>query len=338
MDSKCLNFLQLNTDFSKASTLLLEKYMHEYDTDVALIQDIYCEKFGLDQKYKPPDFVGYNLLYYKDEAMPKVAIYIRRNINTTILPQASNSHCITCVVHLENAQNIVLSSGYCPPPDISSLLRTDSLFSNLSTLQIQNLLLCGDFNSHSSLWSNKSKNDKKGDELEILFYQNDLTVLNDVESPPTFENTRGGVSWIDLTVAGSKITDRVANWKVHDVESLSFHKIINFSLNISPITSNVVRYNFEKTNWNEFNTILETNFTNNNISVEKPTVAALTDIDDLARRISISIKETIMSHVPSYVNYKNRRLVSWWNNEIAILRKSVNKARREKHNNPSQIS
>ena len=192
MDSKCLNFVQLNTDFSKASTLLIEKYMHEYDTDVTVIQDIYCEKFGLDQKYKPPDFVGYNLLYYKDEDMPMVAINIRRNINATILPQASNSHCITCVVLLENGKNIVLSSVYCPPPDISPLLRTNSLFSNLSTLQIQNLLLCGDFNSHSSLWSNKSKNDKKGDELESLFYQNDLTVLNDVESSPTFENTRGG--------------------------------------------------------------------------------------------------------------------------------------------------
>ena len=32
-----LNFLQWNTDFSKAATLLLEQFMEEYITDAAFI-------------------------------------------------------------------------------------------------------------------------------------------------------------------------------------------------------------------------------------------------------------------------------------------------------------
>ena len=211
---KKLNFMQWNTDFSKAATYLIEKFMNDYDIDAAFIQDIYCEKFGVDQSFKPPDFKGYNMLYYKDVVMPKAALYVKTNIKTTFLPHTSNSHCITCIVHLENSKSIILSSVYCPPPDISPLLRTESLFNNLSALQIQNLLLCGDFNSHSTLWSNQSKNDKKGDDLEALLLQNDLTVLNDVDSPPTFENTRGGVSWIDISAAGNKIADKCENWKV----------------------------------------------------------------------------------------------------------------------------
>ena len=32
---------KLNTDFSKASSLLLEKHMRDFNIDIALIQDIY---------------------------------------------------------------------------------------------------------------------------------------------------------------------------------------------------------------------------------------------------------------------------------------------------------
>ena len=157
-----LNFLQWNTDFSKAATLLLEQFMEEYNTDAAFIQDIYCEKFGLDQLFMPPTFKGYNLLYFKGTQMPKVALYVKSEIKTTFLPQASNTHCITCIIHLEDSKQLVLSSVYSPPPDISPLLRINSLFQNLSTCQGQSLLLCGDFNSHSSLWSNRGKTTKRG--------------------------------------------------------------------------------------------------------------------------------------------------------------------------------
>ena len=327
---KKINFMQWNTDFSKAATYLIEKFMNDYGTDAAFIQDIYCGKFGLDQSFKPPDFKGYNMLYYKEEAMPKVALYVKTNIKTTFLPQASNSHCITCIVHLENSKSIILSSVYCPPPDISPLLRTESLFNNLSALQIQNLLLCGDFNSHSTLWSNQSKNDKKGDDLEALLLQNDLTVLNDVDSPPTFENTRGGVSWIDISAAGNKIADKCGNWKVINEECLSFHKIITFSLSVSPLTSHEIRYNFEKTNWLRFNNILEDEFLKNNITTDNLFNGSKCEVDDLAKRITISIRDTIVSVVPSSVNYKNRTLVSWWSKDISDLRKQVNKARAQK--------
>ena len=241
-----LNFIQLNTDFSKASSQLLEKHINDLDIDVALLQDIYCEKFGLSQKYKPPDFIGYDVIYLKDSKMPKVALYVKSKLNATFLPQASDLHCITCILHLENSDFIVLSSIYSPPPDLSPVKRTDVLFEHLSTLQIQRLILCGDFNSHSSLWSNQSKNDRKGDELEILLLQYDLTVLNDISSPPTFENTRGGSSWIDISTAGCKIADKISDWQVRNDESLSFHKIITFSISLKPKTDNKLRYNFAK--------------------------------------------------------------------------------------------
>ena len=331
-----LKFFQLNTDFTKASTLLLEKYFQEQEIDVALIQDIYCEKFGLAQNYQPPDFLGYNVFYYKEDAIPKTAIYIRRSIKTTYMPHVSNSHCVTCVVHLDNAKNIVISTAYCPPPDISPLIRIDSLFKNLSSIQIQNLILCGDFNSHSSLWSNCSKNDSKGDELEMVFLQNDLTVLNDVDSPPTFANTRGGVSWIDISVAGNKLSDSISSWQVSNTETLSFHKIITFTLEVVPSITKTARFNFKKTNWEIFNQNLETSFGKYGITTESISCSTPASIDKIANDLSVSLKETIISNVPSTVNYKNRTLVSWWNSEISRLRKEVNKARRIKQGNPSE--
>ena len=328
-----LNFLQWNTDFSKAATLLLEKFMEEYNTDAAFIQDIYCEKFGLDQLFMPPTSKGYNLLYFKGTQMPKVALYVKSEIKTTFLPQASNTHCITCIIHLEDSKQLVLSSVYSPPPDISPLLRINSLFQNLSTCQGQSLLLCGDFNSHSSLWSNRGKNDKKGDDLEAFLLQYDLNVLNDVNSPPTFENSRGGASWIDISIAGCQIVDKISDWKVHEEECLSFHKVITFTFNVSPSISSVVRYNFGKTDWLKFNNNLSLEFAKNGVSV---TTACDSEhaVEDLAKRATISLRDTIISTVPSTVNFKKRKLVSWWNKDISEIRKKVNRARRQKQKNP----
>ena len=92
MDSKVadnINFIQLNTDFSKASILLLEKYIHEFNIDVALLQDVHCDKFGLEQMYKPPDFPNFNSFYYKDNTnnLPKAVIYIKIDFQATLLEQ-----------------------------------------------------------------------------------------------------------------------------------------------------------------------------------------------------------------------------------------------------------
>ena len=189
--------------------------------------------------------------------------------------------------------------------------------------------MCGDFNSHSSLWSNESKNDKKGNQLEMVLLQNDLTVLNNVNSPPTFQNTQGGKSWIDLSTAGSKISDNIINWRVRNYESLSFHKMITFTLNQTPSVYNKTRYNFDKTNWTLFNTKLSENFLLKNISENTVLSTSKSELDKLCENISMAIKDTIVSHVPSTKNYKKRLLVSWWNKDISNLRKSVNNARRK---------
>lgn len=332
-----LNFIQLNTDFSKSASLLLETHILKYDADIAIVQDIYCEKFGLSQDYRPFNFPNYNVFFYKDDSknIPKVALYIRDTLNVTYFPQASDHHSITCLVHINNSEYFVVSSVYSPPPDNSPVFRTSKLFRFLNTQQIERLLMCGDFNSHSSLWSNYSKNDAKGDELEILFLSKDLSVLNDVTSKPTFENTRGGKSWIDISTAGSKIADKISNWCVKEDESLSFHKIITFRLSLSPTQNNRIRYNFSKTNWETFNKKMGEKFSWNNISVQTISSTSIEDLDILAENVSILTKETIETTVPCSKNYKNRKLVSWWNTEISDLRKSVNNARRRKQKFPN---
>ena len=148
----------------------------------------------------------------------------------------------------------------------------------------------------------------------------------------TFENK----SWIDLSTAGSKIADNITNWRVRNDESLSFHKIITFTLNQSPSIYNKTRYNFDKTNWTLFNTKLSDNFLHKNISINTVLSASGTELDKLCENISLAIKETIISHVPSTKNYKKRLLLSWWNKDISNLRKSVNNARRKKQKNATR--
>ena len=80
---------------------------------------------------------------------------------------------------------------------------------------------------------------------------------------------------------------------------------------------------------------MSANFESKNISEDKIQNSLLSDLDNLSECISVAIKDTIISVVPSSTNYKNRVLVPWWSKEISNLRKLVNRARTTKQKYPT---
>lgn len=131
-------FKQLNLDYTKAASNVLEKEIADNDFDVILTQDIHCARVGLSAILSPPSFVGYSSYYFVDTNLlnaPKAVIYIKTDINATFLSQCSNSHCVTCAIHFENQPDLIVSSVYSPPPDLTPIDRTTILFQNISSNQ-----------------------------------------------------------------------------------------------------------------------------------------------------------------------------------------------------------
>ena len=69
------------------------------------------------------------------------------------------------------------------------------------------LLLAGDFNCHSPLWSTaQTKQDKGGELLETLIFSNGINIHN-IGSTPTFRNSRNFTN----------LPFTIQNWRVHDL-------------------------------------------------------------------------------------------------------------------------
>ena len=232
----------------------------------------------------------------------KVAIYVSNRIHASVISQASNSHCITCGITSSNGNNIFVSSIYSPPSDSSPLLRLKCVFDNLSPCDISKLVIGADLNAHSNLWSNSSKTDSKGEEVEEILLQHNMLVMNNPNSSPTFESSRGR-SWIDLTICGDQIVDQISSWRVNDEETLSFHKMIEFNIQTDLEISRPVRYHYESTDWKVFNDCLYSSFASNGITSDMSTADKLT-LDNLVSKVTGIFTQTIKSCIKSTKNSK----------------------------------
>ena len=140
----------------------------------------------------------------------------------------SDSQCVTVTI-LARRHNIYVSSVYSPPSDSCPVRRFDPIVSNSSKSMLDRTILCSDCNSKSTLWGS-SFTDSKGQSFESFLLGSGMNVINDTNSLPTFDNGRGGTSWIDVTAAGHKVVDKISDWMVEDIVSLSFHKILSFQI------------------------------------------------------------------------------------------------------------
>ncbi|XP_071581984.1 uncharacterized protein [Temnothorax nylanderi] len=185
-----------------------------------------------------------------------------------------------------------------------------------------NLLICGDFNAHSSLWDPRHR-DYKGDLLEDWAAQMDVRLIN-VGNKATFASAQGS-SIIDLTWASPGLLGRIRNWAVRDeMESLSDHAYITFTISDSPTVNTIPRraprWNFRRMDTDIYQASIEW------------TCAITPNNDEYLidfkpdKWIHLCISNACKAAVPRVRDRK--RSTYWWNSEIARLRKRTIAARR----------
>lgn len=114
------------------------------------------------------------------------------------------------------------------------------------------LVLCGDFNSHATMWSSNAT-DARGLLLENWAAGHDLRLINSGTAPTCIRPQ--GDSIIDITWVTADLIRHVTKWCVRqDMESLSDHQCITFGIGgpLSRIrgssTSTYPRWNVKKIN------------------------------------------------------------------------------------------
>lgn len=116
------------------------------------------------------------------------------------------------------------------PPNVSLEVFSDFLDEISEALEdLDNrIILCGDFNSKSTLWGSPVT-DTRGEHVEEWASVHDLRLMN-IGNVPTCVRHQGS-SIVDLTWASPSMTSRVSEWVVReDLESLSDHVYITFKI------------------------------------------------------------------------------------------------------------
>ena len=139
-------------------------------------------------------------------------------------------------------------NGPAPPIETTPLAR-------YATNNNLPLIMGSDTNSHHTLWGNRACNERGRDLLDFMSSLG-LSWANK-GSTPTFLNTRGHNSVIDLTITNTTGGDLISNWHVSDLYSNSDHRYIMFDITTGrkkePRQIRLVK----NTDWAKFDEILK---------------------------------------------------------------------------------
>ncbi|KAJ3639076.1 hypothetical protein Zmor_004373 [Zophobas morio] len=183
------------------------------------------------------------------------------------------------------------------------------------------MIISGDLNAKSKTWGAKYT-DSRGKILEEFIAEAGLWIIN-VGNRPTFQTERGS-SVIDITLATEMVAKEISNWYVDtDSENLSNHNNIFYTRNKQ--TKRIQEP--EKTNSWILNTA--------GLEKIKKQIAEYwdfpinADLNEKVKYLRETIKKVCNNSLSKTNKSKRRPPVYWWNAEIAELRRTTIKKRRE---------
>ena len=174
-----------------------------------------------------------------------LAIYIHnsftfRNVETPIVEEEYQK--IDIVI---NNQIFTLINYYNPCKKIN-LVNLNKLLENCQ----QNMIIVGDFNSHSYRWGS-SKNDYNGKEIIKFIDHNNLVLLND-GTPTRIDPHTGNHSNLDLSLASITLASKI-EWQVLPVLFGSDHYVIQINIYINTNKKNNTKCHNPDTTWSSKN-------------------------------------------------------------------------------------
>ena len=271
--------------------------------------------------------------FCKDKT-PRAAILLPIELGkkSFIMGNFSNRDIITVKSNIKSNKGVLFTSIYMALEnnvhqiEISTLTR----FKELTQFADKNnipLIMGSDTNGHSVLW-NSYKETERGRILCNLINDLDLNIEN-TGNAPTFVNTRGFSSRIDITLTNKHARNIISEWKVHEEISLSDHKMISFKADLGNNNTYYRRF-YENANWSTFKTKVESKLK------ENPFIFKTNEnsLDQNMNYINNLLQQTLDEICPrTKVTHKSKIP---WNNEIESLKQKTKKKKSETITNSTQ--
>ena len=191
------------------------------------------EPYTNNKNIIPPISKELTEYYYKaGDIKPLAAIVIHKNLaeKSWELSQFTTPDQVAIKIQLSSTEVILAAShmdinGPAPSHETTPLAKY-AIDHNIP------LIIGSDTNSQHTLWGNRFCN-RRGEELLDFLSSLGLSCSNK-GTTPTFLNSRGHNSIIDLTITNQLGADLISNWHVSDLYSNSDHRYIMFDITSGP--------------------------------------------------------------------------------------------------------
>ncbi len=309
------NIVQINLRHSQAASVELLKRIQR-TKELALITEPWVRGElvkGLDQ-----------LKTFSKGKKPRAAIAAPKGLKAMIIDDLSEEDFVCCSVHTDEGLVYVISAYWDINLGKPLLERLERIMTAAESKNIP-LILGMDSNAHSPLWGCMESN-QRGKLLEDFIQTNDLFVEN-VGKEVTFETSRAS-SIIDITLTNLKGSKLVRGWRVDKTISMSDHKYLTYGLKIGNTFSYTYRRRFDKVDWSDFKTNLD--------SQETPEVNfGIKGIETSTKWLHDQIWSYLRRECPKLLVKERRN--NWWNHECETQRRIVRRLLRKKDKSTSDL-
>ena len=278
-----ISLTQINLHRKKKAWSTLLSNTHGRRNPIILASEPYTKNNLIPKVHK--DLTPY--YYKKGDVRPRAAILTHKNLEDRVweLSQFTTPDQVAIKIK-HDGQELILASSYMdgnkvvPPPELTSLVA----YANQQKLP---LIVGSDTNSHHTLWGNKETK-VRGEELLDFLDSCGLSWANK-GSTPTFLNSRGQNSIIDLTITNSLGSELINNWHVSGKFSNSDHRYIMFDIaSTSKRAPKQIRF-IRNTDWKKFNDCLDSN--QNLDHIEQTNLSTKADLDNAASSLNQALNE-----------------------------------------------
>ncbi|GBL74323.1 hypothetical protein AVEN_235307-1 [Araneus ventricosus] len=212
------HFVQLNLHHAVAAVKNLKERAKDQNIVIACVQELY------EIESRPVGVPGnYKLFCSTREKLKAGIIVFDPSLQAMKVFSASN---VVGMTFNWGIKNILLMSIYSPPSeDINVTLQQ---IETCLSIPHDGVILVRDFNAKSPIWGGTQEDDR-GKSLADFAFSKGLAILNEENSPPTFDGSRGK-SWIDVSLCDAPLIENIFKWQVDMEVTSSDHNSISFTL------------------------------------------------------------------------------------------------------------
>ena len=249
MDS--LNFYQINLNKCKdaQANLMAELVSFKHKEFICLIQEPHFWGGLVPSSINRKSMQLFHAKGTKNNG-PRAMIVASKGLKISLIESLTSRDITSINLHNSDGE-IIVCSAYQDITFPEVINNIDKCVEH-SKATNKELIIGSDSNAHSDLWMSESTN-PRGEIFEDFITQSNLLVCNR-GNKYTYDCALGK-SIIDITLVTISLVDRIKDWKVHDEDYLTDHKLISFEFDYSKPAPTKSR-NFKKANWSYFKSLL----------------------------------------------------------------------------------